>query len=426
MKPTVLLLTMMGAILLACSGVVLAESTTPTTSQSDSPKKTEKEKISGSYIVVLNDNEDPDQVVEKKKQEIGDLKVKHVYKNALKGFTVEIPDQEASKLRDNPEVKYVEQDQVATATAQNDNPNDSAKRKRHKRKHRSGGGGTTPPAQQLPWGIDKIDADLSSTLAGNGSGTVDGVKAYIIDTGIYTTHPDLNVSTTDGVSYVNDGHGINDCAGHGTHVAGTVAAKDNAYYVVGAAPGAQLVSVRVLDCQGLGTYSNIIAGVDWVTQHAAGTPAIANMSLGGGLSQALNEAVAKSAAAGIFYSLAAGNDGAGACNSSPAAAGVNDGVMTVGATDSSDHAASWSNYGPCVDIWAPGVSILSTRNGGGTTTMSGTSMASPHVGGGGALYRSKHTGDPKAVEAALKSAAQSTGTRSKDGRAITREYVRSF
>jgi subtilisin family serine protease len=150
------------------------------------------------------------------------------------------------------------------------------------------------------------------------------------------------------------------------------------------------------------------------------------MSLGGGLSQALNDAVAKSAAAGIFYSLAAGNDGANACNSSPAAAGVNDGVMTVGATDSSDNGASWSNYGPCVDIWAPGVSILSTRNGGGTTTMSGTSMASPHVGGGGALYRSKHTGDPKAVEAALKSAAQSTGTRSKDGRAITREYVRSF
>jgi subtilisin family serine protease len=422
MRRTLLLLALMAALLLACTGVVLAQSTNPTNSQSDSPKKTKKEKISGSYIVVLNDTEDPDQVAEKKKQEIGDLKVKHVYKNALKGFTVEIPDQEASKLRDNPEVKYVEQDQVATATAQNDNPKNSGKRK----KPPSGGGGTTRQPQQLPWGIDKIDADLSSTLAGNGSGTVDGVKAYIIDTGIDTTHPDLNVSTTDGVSYINDSHGINDCAGHGTHVAGTVAAKDDPYDVVGVAPSTQLVSVRVLNCQGLGTYSDVIAGVDWVTQHAAGTPAIANMSLGGGLSQALNDAVAKSAAAGIFYSLAAGNDGAGACNSSPAAAGVNDGVMTVGATDSSDHAASWSNYGPCVDIWAPGVSILSTKNGGGTTTMSGTSMASPHVGGGGALYRSKNTDDPKAVEAALKSAAQSTGTQSKDGRAITREYVKSF
>ena len=197
---------------------------------------------------------------------------------------------------------------------------------------------------------------------------------------------------------------------------------------MGVVPGAPLYGVKVLGCSGSGSYSGVIKGVDWVTANAQ-KPAVANMSLGGGFSQAVNTAVINSANSGIFYALSAGNDGDDAsCEKSPASAGAgtNNGVMTVAATDKDDKAASWSNYGSCVDVWAPGVSILSTRKGGGTTTMSGTSMASPHVAGGGALYLSTHTGDSSSVEMALKSAATSTGTKSKDGRTIVREYVRGF
>lgn len=169
-------------------------------------------------------------------------------------------------------------------------------------------------------------------------------------------------------------------------------------------------------------------GVDWVTANAH-KPAIANMSLGGGAYTPLDDAVRRSAASGVFYSIAAGNSGADACNSSPAraGAGTDNGIATVAATDSSDIEASWSNYGGCVDIWAPGVNVLSTRKGGGTTTMSGTSMAAPHVGGGGALYLQNHTSASASdVETQLKLASQAPGTLSKDGAAISREFVATF
>jgi serine protease len=209
-------------------------------------------------------------------------------------------------------------------------------------------------------------------------------------------------------------------------VAGTVAAKDNTINVVGVAPGAPLTGVKVLGCGGSGTTSGVIKGVDWVTVNAV-KPAIANMSLGGGASDSLDSAVTKSADSGVFYSIAAGNSGANACNYSPARAGTHDGVMTTAATNSSDQEASWSNYGPCVDVWAPGVSILSTKKGGGTTTMSGTSMAAPHVGGTGALYLSLNTGASAATaESQLKTDAVSTGTTSKDGRAITLIYAGKY
>jgi subtilisin family serine protease len=172
----------------------------------------------------------------------------------------------------------------------------------------------------------------------------------------------------------------------------------------------------------------VIAGVDWVTRNAR-KPAVANMSLGGGASQAVDDAIRGSVAAGVFYAVAAGNNAANACNYSPArtGAGINNGILTVAATDSSDNEASWSNFGICVDLWAPGVSILSTRRGGGTTTMSGTSMASPHAVGGAALYQSRNTtAGPTAVENALKSAAGSPATSSKDGRAVLREYIGGF
>jgi subtilisin family serine protease len=186
------------------------------------------------------------------------------------------------------------------------------------------------------------------------------------------------------------------------------------------APGAPITGVNVLGCGGSGTTSGVIKGIDWVTANAKKL-AIANMSLGGGASTALDDAVRNSAASGVFYSIAAGNSGADACSSSPARAGTTDGIMVTAAIDINNNEASWSNFGPCVDIHAPGVNILSTRLNGGTTTMSGTSMASPHVGGTAALFLSSHAGlTPAAVEQALKADAVATGTVSKSGGAIKR------
>jgi subtilisin family serine protease len=319
------------------------------------------------------------------------LAVGFVYHHALEGFSAVIPQTKLDEVRADSRVKYLEHDGKMHAFA-----------------------------QTRPWGIDQIDADLSSTKAGDGSGAITNVRAYIIDSGIYR-HSDLNV-----VNHVNFAGGNNtDCNGHGTHVAGTAAAKDNTNDVVGVAPGASLIGVKVLGCSGTGSYSRVIKGIDWVTANAA-KPAVANMSLGGPTSKAVDDAVRRSANSGITYAVAAGNDAANACNDSPAraGAGTNNGIITVAATDSGDREASFSNFGSCVDIWAPGVSILSTKKGGGTTTMSGTSMASPHGAGGGALYLSTHSSaTPSAVERALKSDATITANKSRDGRTITREDV---
>lgn len=321
--------------------------------------------------------------------------IRFVYESALKGYAGVFPEARVAALLADDRVAYVEADSVMTISA-----------------------------QTLPWGIDKVDADQSSTVAGDGSGAISNVNVYVIDTGVDSNHADLSV-----VRHVNFAGGQNrDCHGHGTHVAGTIAAKDNASDVVGVAPGAAITGVKVLSCSGSGSTSGVIAGVDWVKTNAV-KPAIANMSLGGSASTALDNAVKAAAGSGVFFALAAGNSGANACNSSPAraGAGTDNGIMTVAATDSSDREASWSNYGSCVDIWAPGVGILSTKRGGGTTTMSGTSMASPHVGGGGALYLSRTTNSsPAMVEQALKSAASVTSNKSKDNRTITRESVGGF
>lgn len=338
-----------------------------------------------SYIVVLRDTvSDPGAVAREHARQHG-LQLGFTYTHALKGYSALIPASRLGAVRSDPRVSYVEPD-----------------------------GQVTIVAQTLPWGINRIDADISSTLAGNGSGAVSNVNVYIIDTGVDKNHTDLNV-----VGHVNYAGGQNrDCHGHGTHVGGTVAAKDNTQDVVGVAPGAPITGVKVLNCAGSGTWSGVIKGIDYVTANAI-KPAVANMSLGGGANQAVDEAVKNSADSGVFYAVAAGNSGANACNYSPARAGTHNGVLTVAATDSSDKEASFSNYGSCVDLWGPGVSILSTRKGGGTTTMSGTSMASPHGAGTGALYLWTNTGASAAtVEAALKSDAVSTGTIGKGGYAI--------
>ena len=391
MKRTVLLLTLAAAMLPLCAAVAPAQ-------QGAAPGQGPPEgAIPGRYIVVLDEGEvrDPTAVAREHAQRHG-AEVLHTYQHAIRGYAARIPEGRLDEVRADSRVDYVEADQAMNAEA-----------------------------QTLPWGVNKIDADASSTLAGNGSGAVSNVNAYVIDSGIDKRHGDLYV-----VKHVNfTGDGRNrDCYGHGTHVAGTLAAKDNASDVVGAAPGAPLTGVKVLGCTGSGSNSGVIKGVDWVTANAT-KPAVANMSLSGGLSQALDDAVRKSASSGVFYSLAAGNQGADACNYSPAraGAGTDNGIATVAATNSSDGEWSSSNYGSCVDVWAPGAGILSTKKGGGTTTMSGTSMAAPHGGGGAALYLSSNTAaSPSAVEGALTSSATTTANTSKDGAAIVREYVGGF
>ena len=280
-------------------------------------------------------------------------------------------------------------------------------------------GGTTVSNQTIPWGISKTQANLSYTLAGNGSGAVSGVRAYIIDTGVDTKNADLN--RMGHINFTGDGRNT-DCHGHGTHVAGTVAAYDNTAAVVGMGPGVAVYGVKVLNCQGSGTTTSVIQGVDWVAANAI-KPAVANMSLGGGVSQLLDDAVRNAAAKGIFFSIAAGNSATSACTSSPAriGGGGTAGVLVTAATDSNDLEASFSNYGNCVDIWAPGVNVTSLKLGGGTAVMSGTSMASPHVGGAAALYLGRYpTATSSSVVSTLKGMALNTGTLSKDGRVITR------
>ena len=386
MRRVTALLAAVGAMLVLYAGGVLAQEAPAGGSSSGGAER---------YIVVLRDNvPGPGQVANEHARAHG-ASVGFVYRHAIKGYSAAIPENRLAALKDDPRVAYVEPDGTAYASA-----------------------------QTLPWGIDKIDADTSSTLAGNGSVTGSNVNAYIIDSGIDTAHPDLNV-----VRHVNFAGGKDtDCNGHGTHVAGTVAAKDNATHVVGVAPDAPLTGVKVLGCSGSGSWSGVIAGIDWVTNNAV-KPAVANMSLGGGANKAVDDAVRSSAGSGVFYALAAGNESVNACNRSPAraGAGTNNGIATVAATDSADKEASWSNYGSCVDIWAPGVGILSTKKGGGTTTMSGTSMASPHGAGGAALYLSSNAAaSPSTVEGALKSAATTTANKSEDGRTITREDVGGF
>lgn len=315
------------------------------------------------------------------------------YSAAIRGFSARLSAQQMGRLANDAIVSSIEPDGDMVIVGQS-----------AQAKGKPGGGGS--PVQVTPWGITRIGAA--------GKPSISTVRAYVIDTGIDLAHPDLNV-----VQNVNFAGGRDtDCNGHGTHVAGTIAAIDNTINVVGVASGAPLVAVKVLNCSGSGTTSGVIAGVDWVTANAV-QPAIANMSLGGGASAALDAAVVNSAATGIVYALAAGNDGANACNSSPARAGTTDGVITTAATNSTDAEPSWSNYGACVDIWAPGAGILSTKKGGGTTTLSGTSMASPHVGGTAARYLALWAATSAAdVEVAMKADALPTLQASKDGRSI--------
>lgn len=282
--------------------------------------------------------------------------VEEVYGTVLQGFALKMAPGQAKKLALDENVKYIEPDQlVALSPVEMEGGKPS--------------GGTTQPAQTTPWGITRVGGGVSTTSH----------TAWIIDTGIDYTHPDLNVDINRSRTFVPRTTTANDDNGHGSHVSGTIAAKNNTIGVVGVAPGATLVAVKVLDKRGSGAYSSVIAGVDYVGANGKAGD-VANMSLGGPVSTALDDAVLN-ASVNVKFSLAAGNESDDANNHSPAR--VNGGnIYTVSAMSNGDIWAYFSNYGnPPVDFCAPGVSIKSTWKDGGYNTISGTSMAAPHVAG---------------------------------------------
>jgi len=321
-------------------------------------------KIENSYIVVLDDEVVGEHglfsIAPYIASELATThrgKLKQVYQNALNGFAVEMTEADAEALSQDFRVKFVEEDGVVTADVTQSNP---------------------------PWGLDRIDQrnrPLSATYTYNFTGA--GVRAYVIDTGIRTTHTQFGGRASN-VFDAFGGSGA-DCNGHGTHVAGTIGGS-----TYGVAKSSMPRGVRVLDCNGSGSNSGVIAGVDWVRQNFI-APAVANMSLGGGASSALDTAVNNLANAGVPIAVAAGNSNADACGSSPARAAN---AMTVGSTTTTDARSSFSNFGTCLDLFAPGSGILSSwfSSDTATATLSGTSMASPHVAGVAALYKQANPG----------------------------------
>jgi aqualysin 1 len=291
----------------------------------------------------------------------------YIYESAIKGFSVNLPEPAIRALSRDAQVAYIEEDgEVSIDTTQS---------------------GAT-------WGLDRIDQrnrPLNGTFVYTGTGS--GVRVYVIDTGIRTTHTQFG--TRAAVSYDALGGNGQDCNGHGTHVAGTIGGS-----TYGVAKGAMLRAVRVLNCSGSGTNSGVIAGIDWVRANHV-KPAVANMSLGGGASSAVDTAVNNAINAGVTFVVAAGNSNANACNYSPARAAA---AITVGSTTSTDVRSSFSNYGSCLDIFAPGSSITSAWHTSttATNTISGTSMASPHVAGVAAQYLSRFGNQsPATVRSAL-------------------------
>lgn len=292
-----------------------------------------------------------------KRAGITDGELGYVYGSAIKGFSVKIAPGQLKKLLDDPSVSYVEENQVVTLVQ----PDVKITGKPAP---------PTPVGQTIPWGITRVNGGVSGV----------GKTAWIIDTGIDLDHPDLTVNTALGKSFVVGITSPDDDNGHGSHCAGIVGAKNNTVGVIGVAAGATLVPVKVLNKRGSGTYDAIIAGVNYVAS-AGKAGDVANMSLGGSVSTALNTAVINAAATGIKFALAAGNESVSATTKSPASAnGAN--IYTISAMASGDLWASYSNYGnPPVDFCEPGSSIYSTYKSGGYATLSGTSMAAPHAAG---------------------------------------------
>jgi subtilisin family serine protease len=362
-----------------CTVIFLSAPVPTTVAKKDKLRKVSN-KVENSYIVVLDD----DVVGEKGLFSIAPYiaselatthggKLKHVYQNALNGFAVDMTEAQAEALSNDFRVKLVEEDGVVTADATQSNP---------------------------PWGLDRIDQrnrPLNAIYTFNWTGA--GVRAYVIDTGIRTSHTQFGGRASN-VFDAFGGSGA-DCNGHGTHVAGTIGGS-----TYGVAKSSMPRGVRVLDCNGSGSNSGVIAGVDWVRlNHIA--PAVANMSLGGGASTALDTAVNNLHNANVTIAVAAGNNnGANACNSSPARAAN---AITVGSTTTTDARSSFSNIGTCLDLFAPGSGILSAwfSSNTATATLSGTSMASPHVAGVAALYKQAN---PSASSTTIRNAIVNNAT----------------
>ena len=328
----------------------------------------------GTYIVVLRSSNDFD-VAEAEVVKSGGRTEKR-FTHAINALSVRVKHSEVARLRNNPKVLFVELDQpVYALDTQNPSPS---------------------------WGLDRLDQrtlPLDSVFTAADKGV--GVDAYIVDTGILSTHTDFAGRMSTGYSAISDVNGTNDCNGHGTHVAGTTAGT-----TYGIAKSATLIPVRVLDCTGSGTFSGVIAGLDWIVgHHVAGKPAVANMSLGGGASSSVDLAVQNVISDGVVMAVAAGNDGLNACNYSPARAAN---AITVGSTTSTDARSSFSNIGTCVDIFAPGSGITSAWIGSttATNTISGTSMATPHVAGVAAVLFGRYpTSTPAQIATMLRNSA---------------------
>ncbi|MFL6331794.1 MAG: S8 family peptidase [Pyrinomonadaceae bacterium] len=382
MRKTLLLLATLALSLTALTSAGSRSSASPAPATAPAPRRGQKlhkkeKAIKGSYVVVLDDIAAGDPGPYSQADQITDVlvaaydvkQVKARYKHALNGFAAEMSEDEALALSEDPRVQFVEEDQVYTAdTTQS---------------------GAT-------WGLDRIDQrnrPLSGTYTYNWTGS--GVRAYVIDTGIRTTHTQFGGRAAVSADFVGDGRNGQDCNGHGTHVAGTIGGS-----TYGVAKSVSLRAVRVLNCQGSGSTSGVISGVNWVASNRV-LPAVANMSLGGGASSALDTAVNNAINAGVVFAVAAGNENQNACNVSPARTAA---AITVGSTTSTDARSSFSNFGTCVDIFAPGSSITSAwaTSDTATNTISGTSMATPHIAGASALYLQGHTtASPATVRNAL-------------------------
>ena len=319
-----------------------------------------QDQIPDQYIVVLNDDVRNVPDVANDMARAHGLSRGFTYQHTIKGFSAMVPAGRLNALARDPRVKYVEPDRVVSI-----GPTPEGK---------PGGGGGSP-AQIVPWGITRVGG--GQTYKGDN-------VAWIIDTGIDFGHPDLNVDKDRSVDITGSRKGADDENGHGTHVAGTVAAIDNSIGVVGVAAGATVVAVRVLNRSGSGTWSGVIMGIDYVGANAIAGD-VANMSLGGGYSKAVNDAVIAVSKLNVKFALAAGNESTDASYKSPASAN-GDNIYTVSAFAKVDTWASFSNYGNLIDgspidFGAPGVSVYSCYKGGGYITYSGTSMAAPHVAG---------------------------------------------